>query len=84
MPYVEDLLLPKTKITITMDERLVDRLGLLAESLKVNRSRLIEEALTTWERERRRQELVEGYKSMAKEDSDTAEEFLPAVSEVIK
>ncbi|MDP6504167.1 MAG: ribbon-helix-helix protein, CopG family [Planctomycetota bacterium] len=76
--------MPKTKITITMEEHLVDRLNLLAESRGVNRSRLIEEALTSWERERRRQELVEGYRSMAEEDSDTAEKFLPAVSEVLK
>ena len=47
--------MPKTKLSVTVDARLVDELDELAADS--NRSRIVEQALAAWLRDRRRQRL---------------------------
>lgn len=73
----------KTKITVTIDEMLVEELNRFSERLKEPRSQLVEEAIRFWQRCQIEQELIEGYRAMSKEDVETAEACLSAGLEVL-
>lgn len=73
----------KAKITVTIDETLIKTLNRLSERRKYSRSRLVEEAVMSWQRHQMEQELIEGYRAMAKEDLETAEARLAAGQEAI-
>jgi len=74
----------KEKITVTIEEELVAELDRLARTLKGSRSSLVETAIRAWKKAQMEQELMEGYRAMAKEDRNTAEENLAAGYEALK
>lgn len=74
----------RNKITITLDEDLLKELDHISSKRRKPRSRLVEEAIRSWRRSERQQELIQGYRSMAAEDQTIAEANLPAVYEILK
>jgi len=74
----------REKITVTIDEELVQELDRMAKILKGSRSRLVEAAIRTWKKARLEQELKDGYRAMAEEDLKVAEDNLAAGYEVLK
>lgn len=68
----------KAKITVTIDEQLIESIDNLAEKEGKNRSQFMEEAVNFWHQWQMEQELIEGYRAMAKEDVQTAESHLSA------
>ena len=74
----------KVKITVTVDKSVIDELDRLSEERQKSRSRLIEEAIRTWQRWQREQKLIQGYRAMAKEDVRIAEANLAAGQEIPK
>lgn len=73
----------KTKITISIDKKFVADLDRIAKLKNSNRSSLIEEAISLWERRYIEVALKEGYRSMVKEDSKTAEEYIRIAQEIL-
>lgn len=73
----------KTKITISIKENLLKELDDIAKLQHTNRSKLIEEAIRVWEKERIEAALKQGYQTMAKEDRKMAEEHLKATQEIL-
>ena len=74
----------RNKITVTLDGELIEELDLISRKNGTSRSRLVEEAIQSWRRMRRQQELIEGYRAMAPEDQVTAEANLAAAYEILK
>lgn len=74
----------KAKVTLTLDETLVKELDAMASQRQENRSRLVEEAIRFWKRQKVERELMEGYQAMGKENLELAEAHLPAAREVLK
>jgi len=74
----------KEKITVTIDEGLLEDLDRAAKSLKVSRSRILEGAIRTWKKTLLQRELIEGYRAMSDEDLKVAEENLDAGYEALK
>ena len=74
----------KGRITVTIEEELVEELDRLAKALNGSRSGLVETAIRAWKKTQMEQELMEGYRAMAKEDRKTAEENLAAGYEALK
>ncbi len=74
----------KAKITVTLEESLIEALDNFSSTLKKSRSRIVEEAVEAWRRHQMEKKLIEGYKAMAKEDAKMAEENLAAGLETIK
>ncbi len=74
----------KERITVTIDEELLQELDRVAAALKQSRSNLVEVAVRTWKRVRLEQELIEGYRGMADEDLMVAENNLAAGHEALK
>lgn len=73
----------KQKVTVTIDESIVREIDRLSKERNETRSHLIEKALKAWRRKQLEQELIEGYRAMAKEDEKTAEQNLAAGKEAI-
>lgn len=73
----------KVKVTVTIDEAIVKELDRIVVNQQENRSHLIEEALKFWQYHQMKQELIEGYKTMAKENVKTAESNLYTGLEVL-
>jgi metal-responsive CopG/Arc/MetJ family transcriptional regulator len=84
MSYLQGGLMSREKITVTIDEELVQELDRMAKILKGSRSRLVEAAIRTWKKARLEQELKDGYRAMAEEDLKVAEDNLAAGYEVLK
>jgi metal-responsive CopG/Arc/MetJ family transcriptional regulator len=74
----------KLKVTITIDQALVEDIDRLSKEQKESRSGMIEKAIRIWREKRLEKELTEGYLAMAKEDVETAEVNLEAGMEVLK
>ena len=74
----------KLKVTVTIDESVVNDIDRYSREQGGSRSRLIEEAIKAWRQRRLEKELIEGYRAMAKEDQKTAEANLGAGEEVLK
>lgn len=63
----------KVKITVSLDKSLVKELAAVSRRIRQSRSRLIEEAVRSWQGSQLEQQLKEGYQHMAAEDRATAE-----------
>ncbi len=74
----------KVKVTLSLDEDLVETLDQLSRQSKKPRSRVVQEALRLWRRKELHQRLAEGYRAMAEEDRKTAGGHLAAFREVFK
>jgi metal-responsive CopG/Arc/MetJ family transcriptional regulator len=74
----------KEKITVTIDEELLEDLDRAAKSLRVSRSSVLEKAIRTWKKDLLRRELIEGYRTMSDEDLKVAEQNLHAGYEALK
>lgn len=74
----------KLKVTITLDQAIVEEIDRLSKEQKESRSHIIEEAIKVWKQKRLEKELIDGYLAMAKEDLEIAEANLEAGMEVLK
>lgn len=74
----------KQKVTITIDETILKEIDRSSKEQGESRSHLIEEAIRAWREKELEKELMDGYLTMAKEDSEMAENHLGAGMEVIK
>ena len=74
----------KVKVTLSLDEDLVETLEKISRQRKKPRSRVVQEALRLWQKEELQERLAEGYRAMAEEDRETAERRLPAFREILK
>ena len=66
----------KTKVTVSLDRRLVEDVDRVARASGRSRSRVVEEALRGWRRRRFEAELRDGYRAMAEETRAASEEWL--------
>ncbi|MBI4972514.1 MAG: ribbon-helix-helix protein, CopG family [Candidatus Omnitrophica bacterium] len=73
----------KQKVTVTIDEGIVREIDRLSKEMNETRSHLVEEALKAWRRGQVEQALIDGYRAMAKEDAEIAEQNLAAGKEAI-
>ncbi|OGQ52278.1 MAG: hypothetical protein A3I10_08330 [Deltaproteobacteria bacterium RIFCSPLOWO2_02_FULL_57_26] len=74
----------KVKLTVSVDQDLVETLDEMSRRTKKPRSRVVQEALRLWRRKQLHDKLAEGYRAMAEEDRETAERHLPAFREILK
>ena len=74
----------KLKLTISLDEDLVQELGRISRKTKKPRSRLVQEALRIWQRTELQEKLAQGYREMADENLEMAEQGLSAFNETHK
>ncbi|MCI0415973.1 ribbon-helix-helix domain-containing protein [bacterium] len=74
----------RNKVTVTLDEDLLQELDRISSKSRKPRSRLVEEAIRCWQRSQRQNKLIEGYRTMASEDQKIAEANLPAAYEILK
>lgn len=72
----------RAKLSVTVDPNLYQTITQHAEKAKVSKSRIVEEALRVWEKNRMALLAKEGYQKMAREDVLDAEAYLPATSEI--
>ena len=73
----------KTRITISIDEKYVSKLDRIAKLKHSNRSSLIEDAIKIWETEYIQAALKHGYQTMAREDSEAADEYIKIAQEIL-
>lgn len=74
----------RLKVTVTIDEAMVREIDRLSKEQGVSRSHMIEEAIKVWGQKQLEKELIEGYRAMAKADSELAEANLEAGAEALK
>ncbi|OHB74749.1 MAG: hypothetical protein A2Z34_06420 [Planctomycetes bacterium RBG_16_59_8] len=74
----------RSRITVTVDDALIAGLNRLSTSRRMSRSRIVENALRSFQRELMAQELAEGYREMAEENQKMAEAYLAAGYEAIR
>ncbi|MBI2090378.1 MAG: ribbon-helix-helix protein, CopG family [Deltaproteobacteria bacterium] len=74
----------KVKLTVSLDQDLVETLDEMSRQSRKPRSRVVQEALRLWRRKQLHDKLAEGYRAMAEEDRETAERQLPAFREILK
>ena len=74
----------KVKLTLSLDEDVVDTLDTVSKQSKQPRSRVVQDAIRLWQRRQLQQKLADGYRSMAKENQETAEQNLLAFREIIE
>ena len=74
----------KVKLTVSLDQDLVETLDEMSRQSRKPRSRVVQEALRLWRRKHVHDKLAEGYRAMADEDRETAERHLPAFKEILK
>jgi metal-responsive CopG/Arc/MetJ family transcriptional regulator len=74
----------KVKLTVSLDQDLVETLNEMSQQTKKPRSRVLQEALRLWRRKQLQDRLAEGYRAMAEEDRETAEKHLAAFKETLK
>lgn len=74
----------KVKLTVSLDQDLVEALDEMSRQTKKPRSRVLQEALRLWRRKQLQDRLAEGYRAMAQEDRETAEKYLVAFKETLK
>lgn len=70
----------RAKLSITVDPDLYKTISSHAEQVKVSKSRVIEEAIRLWEKNRLALLAKKGYQKMAREDLRDAEAFLRVLS----
>lgn len=74
----------RAKLSVTVDPNLYQAITRHAERAKVSKSRIVEEAIRVWEKNRMALLAKEGYQKMAHEDAVDAEAYLPAMSEILE
>ena len=74
----------KVKLTVSLDQELVEILDEISRQSKKPRSRVLQEALQMWRQKELQNQLAEGYRSMMEEDRETAERHLPLFKETLK
>jgi metal-responsive CopG/Arc/MetJ family transcriptional regulator len=65
----------KGKLSISLDVSLLHEIEMYSKAKKISRSQVIENALKKWQQELKKKEMIEGYKAMAQENAQIAEEF---------
>ena len=71
----------KLKVTLSLDEDLVEELERKSRETKKSRSCLVQEALRLWRRKKLQTKLAQEYQAMADENVQTAEQGLSAFNE---
>ena len=74
----------KVKLTLSLDEDLVEILDKISRQSKKPRSLVVREALRSWQRMELQEKLAEGYRAMADENREMAEKHLAVFREVLK
>jgi len=74
----------RAKLSVTVDPNLYQAITRHAEKAKVSKSRIVEEAIRVWEKNRLALLAKEGYLKMAAEDVADAETYLAAMSEILE
>lgn len=74
----------RTKVTIRLDEKRLERLDAMSRQEGVSRSRLMERAIDLLARQQVENSLREGYLAMADENRRTAEDLRHAMREVLE
>ena len=74
----------KVKLTLSLDEEVVETLDAVSKQNKQPRSRVVQDAIRLMQRRELQQKLAEGYRSMAKENRETAERGLSAFGEILE
>ncbi len=74
----------KVKLTLSLDEDLVKALDQVSRRSKRPRSRVVQEALRLWQKRELQQKLAAGYRAMAGENRDMAEQHLAAFREILE
>lgn len=74
----------KLKVTLSLDQDLVETLERISRQTKKPRSRVVQEALRAWRRKELQEKLAQGYREMANENLETAEQGLSAFKETLK
>ncbi len=74
----------KVKVTLSLDEDLVEAIEKISRQRKKPRSRVVQEALRLWQRKELQEKLAAGYRAMAGEDRETAERHVSAFREILK
>ncbi len=72
----------RTKLSITVDPVVHQAISRHAERARISKSRLVEDALRLWEKNRLALLAKEGYQRMAEEDERDAEAYLPVLGEL--
>jgi metal-responsive CopG/Arc/MetJ family transcriptional regulator len=73
----------KRKLSITIDNKILEELERATKAHKFSKSQLTEEALKLWFKKNTEELMARGYKEMAKEDRDFAELSLEAQEEAM-
>jgi len=74
----------KLKVTLSLDEDLVETLEQISRQTKKPRSRVVQEALRAWRRKELQEKLALGYQEMADENLKVAEQGLSSFKETLK
>ena len=74
----------KLKVTLSLDEDLVETLEQISRQTKKPRSRVVQEALRAWRRKELQEKLALGYQEMADENLKVAEQGLSAFKGTLK
>lgn len=74
----------RAKLSVTVDPNLYRTITRHAEKTKVSKSRIVEEAIRVWEKNRTALLAKEGYLKMSAEDAADVEAYLPAMSEILE
>ena len=74
----------KKKISVTIDEGLYEAIDQASRRFQVTRSQLTQEALGLWLRKKTESLMAQGYREMAREDQEAAEDSLAAQKEVLR
>ena len=72
----------RAKLSVTVAPNLYQAITRHAEQAKISKSRIVEEAIRMWEKNRMALLAKEGYLKMADENAADAEAYLPAMSEI--
>lgn len=72
----------RAKLSVTVEPSLYQVVTRHAERTKISKSRVVEEAIRLWERNRQALLAREGYRQMARESLRDAEAYLPVLSEL--
>lgn len=72
----------RAKLSITVDPVIHEAISRHAERARISKSRLVEDALRLWEKNRLALLAKEGYQRMAEEDERDAEAYLPVLDEL--
>ncbi len=73
----------KSKLSITIDNKILEELERTTKANKFSKSQLTEEALKLWFKKYSEELMAKGYKEMAKEDQEFVELSLKAQREVL-